>query len=677
MALDVGSIVAGYRIEAVLGEGGMGTVYRAAHPSLPRSVALKILHSDRLPSDHFRVRFLREAELAARLDHPHIVSVYDRGETEDGLLWIAMQYVAGSDADRETLRGRMTPVRTVAIVSAVADALDYAHRQGLLHRDVKPANFLLAENDERIFLADFGIARAADEDVHLTQTGMVMASLAYAAPESLTGEKVDHRADIYALGCSMYRMLTGKTPFAGDGGGAAAVTTGHLSLPPPRATDRLPHLPQAIDAVIAKAMAKDPRQRYQTARELAADASAALDDTTMVIKTRPVPPNPAGAGWPSRPTPTGPPAPTDPPYYSPPEVAYPSGWHTAQNHAHTQAAPAPGQPAGSIQPKGAGLGGRNRKRMLIGAAVAVIVVVAAAAAGVWAMNREPGAPAYSAQTFSHVHGSTEIAARPQAVAAIGPGDADAVLSLGIQPVVIGSPTSSLPGWEQSAVTGDPVVLTGFTDTAAVAAAQPDVIIATGDIDNSTYSKLEDIAPTITRPTDSTERWTWQDQLTWIGKILGYDDKAKELIDQARSRQDDVKNQNPAFSGKSIAAVINSDQGVEEVLTPSTAADYLEAIGFRYLQNLSAEATDTGDTRPMPDPAGVYNMESDVLVVIRTDRSASGGGFAGLPAPFLGYQGKMVIVDDPDTIAALTGPGGYLANQHLGDVLVPELARQLQ
>ena len=214
MALDVGSVVGGYRIEAVLGRGGMGTVFRAAHPTLPRSDALKVLSSDLTADSHFRERFLREADLAATLDHPHIVSVYNRGETPDGHLWIAMQYVAGSDAYHELKAGRMTPARALRITAAVADALDYAHQHGLLHRDVKPANFLLAANDQRIFLADFGIAKRNDDAAGLTQTGMVLASIAYAAPETLIGEAADHRADIYALGCSLYTMLTGQTPFA-------------------------------------------------------------------------------------------------------------------------------------------------------------------------------------------------------------------------------------------------------------------------------------------------------------------------------------------------------------------------------------------------------------------------------------------------------------------------------
>ncbi|KUI44407.1 serine/threonine protein kinase [Mycobacterium sp. IS-1590] len=675
MALGVGSVVAGYRIEAVLGRGGMGTVYRAAHPTLPRSDALKVLSSDLSLDKHFRNRFLREADLAATLDHPHIVSVYNRGETPDGHLWIAMQYVDGSDAHRELKAGRMTPARALRITAAVADALDYAHQRGLLHRDVKPANFLLAANDKRIFLADFGIAKRSDEAAGLTQTGMVMASIAYAAPETLTGEPADHRADIYALGCSLYTMLTGQTPFARPGADVGATVAGHLSAPPPRVTDRIPHAPPAIDAVIAKAMAKNPNHRYQSATDLAAAAAAALDDTTVQLRATPAPARPPAEWSPPLPTagqPTGPPpaylAPGGPPRASD-AITYPSGW------APPQSPP----PAVTAQPGSIGIGrfGRRRKRALIAAGVAVLVVVASVA-GVMLWDRGPDEPAYQAQTFTHQYGATELTARPQRVAAVSPGDGDAVLSLGVQPVVIGSSTSVLPSWEKSALTGDPTVLTGFTNTAAVADAQPDAIIATGPIDQATYDKLAAIAPTVTRPKDQApEQWTWQNRLTWIGEILGYETKAKELISDVRSQQDDLKNQNPSWIGKSVAAVINSDTGVSEILTPSTAADYLEALGLRYSQELVRAGTDTGDTRPMPDPTGVYRIETDVLVVIRTDSRAGGGGFDGLPRPFLGYQGKMVVVDEADKIAALTGAGGYLASRYLDANFAPGLSREVR
>lgn len=254
MPLSEGTVIGGYTIESVLGAGGMGTVYRARHPSLPRSDAIKVLSAEMSQDPMFRARFMREADMAATLDHPNIVAVYNRGET-NGQLWIAMQYVAGSDADRETTRGRMTPRRAVHIVGEVAKALDYAHRRNILHRDVKPANFLISgadEGEERVFLADFGIARAVDEAVGLTQTGTVMASVAYAAPEALEGLHIDHRTDIYALGCALYRLLTGATPFS-KSGGLSAVATAHLIQPPPRVTDRIPELPGALNDVIARA----------------------------------------------------------------------------------------------------------------------------------------------------------------------------------------------------------------------------------------------------------------------------------------------------------------------------------------------------------------------------------------------------------------------------------------
>jgi serine/threonine protein kinase len=241
MALSVGTVVAGYTIEAVLGSGGMGTVYRAAHPSLPRSDALKILSEEFSRDDEIRSRFQREADLAATLSHPNIVTVYNRGETDDGRLWIAMHYVAGADADQQLHDGLMTPPRAVRIIGDVATALDYAHRRLILHRDVKPANFLLDADDDRVFLADFGIARAIDDAAGLTRTGNVMASIAYTAPESLKAIPVDHRADIYSLGCALYHLLTGKTPFfRAQTGGMAGVAAAHLFDPPPKVTDLAP-----------------------------------------------------------------------------------------------------------------------------------------------------------------------------------------------------------------------------------------------------------------------------------------------------------------------------------------------------------------------------------------------------------------------------------------------------
>ncbi len=275
--LRVGSFIAGYRVERLLGTGGMGAVYLVANPELPRREALKLLSAELSRDAGFRARFVREAQVAARLEHPNIVSIYRRGETPDGQLWIAMQFVDGIDADAALARGQVSPQRAIHIVGEVGKALDYAHRHNVIHRDVKPANFLLSGpigGEERVLLGDFGIARALD-DASVTGTGTVLATLAYAAPEVIASQPVDGRADIYSLGCALFKMLTGKAPFA-EAQGAAAVMMAHLMQPPPRVSEKADWLPSALDAVIATAMAKDPAQRFASGAQLAAAANEAL-----------------------------------------------------------------------------------------------------------------------------------------------------------------------------------------------------------------------------------------------------------------------------------------------------------------------------------------------------------------------------------------------------------------
>lgn len=278
--LSPGSIFAGYQIERILGGGGMGTVYLARNPDLPRSEALKVLNPELSSDVDFRARFIREAEVAAALDHPNIVSIHQRGEFE-GQLWIAMQYVDGTDANAALKAGTMTPARAVHIVGEVAKALDYAHQRGVVHRDIKPANFLLSGPigpEERVLLGDFGIARALD-DAGLTITGSVTATVAYAAPEVLAGQPFDGRADLYSLACTLFRLLTGRAPYPTTNG-SAAVVAAHLHAPPPRVTDVVPGLSPQLDQVIATAMAKDPTLRFTSARALADAAAAALNEHT-------------------------------------------------------------------------------------------------------------------------------------------------------------------------------------------------------------------------------------------------------------------------------------------------------------------------------------------------------------------------------------------------------------
>lgn len=271
MPLAAGDTFAGYTIVRLLGAGGMGEVYLAQHPRLPRQDALKILPATVSADSEYRQRFNREADIAATLWHPHIVGVHDRGEY-DGQIWISMDYVEGTDAahllaDRH---GDGMPAQQVAdIVTAVAEALDYAHERHLLHRDVKPANILLARpgsKDQRILLADFGIARWDDDISGLTATNMTVGTVSYAAPEQLMARDLDGRADQYALAATAFHLLTGKPPFAHSN--PAVVISAHLSAEPPTVAGHRPDLSGA-DPVLAKALAKDPADRFERCTDFA------------------------------------------------------------------------------------------------------------------------------------------------------------------------------------------------------------------------------------------------------------------------------------------------------------------------------------------------------------------------------------------------------------------------
>ncbi len=275
--LPEGAVFAGYTIVRRLGAGGMGEVYLAQHPRLPRRDAVKILPGELTENLEFRQRFNREADLAASLYNEHIVGIHDRGEYE-GQLWISMDYVEGTDA-AQLLRqypSGMPKADVVEIISAVADALDYAHSRGLLHRDVKPANILLSDATprRRILLADFGIARELGEISGLTATNMMMGTTAYCAPEQLQGLDLDGRADQYALACTAYNLLTGSAPFHGSN--PAVVITQHLSAPPPKISERRPELAD-LDGALAKALAKSPADRYPTCTDFAAALGSQLN----------------------------------------------------------------------------------------------------------------------------------------------------------------------------------------------------------------------------------------------------------------------------------------------------------------------------------------------------------------------------------------------------------------
>jgi hypothetical protein len=272
--IAAGDVVAGYELGELVGRGGMGEVYRALDTRLERPVALKLLVEQFTDDESFRERLLRESRLAASLDHPNVVPIYEAGEA-DGRLFIAMRFVDGTDM-KALLRNedRIAPARAVAIAAQVADALDAAHAKGLVHRDVKPSNVLLDQQGgrEHAYLADFGLTQSVSD--RRPTDGQLLGTVDYVAPEQIRGDEVDGRADVYALGCLLFETLTGTLPFLGASD--VAVVYAHLEERPPRASERNPELPAALDDVLARAMAKEPADRHPTCRELVEETRAAL-----------------------------------------------------------------------------------------------------------------------------------------------------------------------------------------------------------------------------------------------------------------------------------------------------------------------------------------------------------------------------------------------------------------
>ena len=281
--LRVGTELAGYRIESLLGLGGMSVVYVAEDFRLKRKVALKLLASSLAEDESFRDRFLRESELAASIDHPNIVPIYEAGTT-DGLLFIAMRYVEGRDLKERLQSGRLDSTDATGIVAQVASALDAAHARGLVHRDVKPSNVLLdigarPDGSDHVYLADFGITKRVSEEPGIGDDGHLLGTIDYLAPEQITGEELDGRTDVYSLGCLLYECLVGQPPFRRDS--EIAVVFAHLEAETPPLSEQRPELPAALDAVMARALAKEPEDRYSTCRELArATLQVAVDEAS-------------------------------------------------------------------------------------------------------------------------------------------------------------------------------------------------------------------------------------------------------------------------------------------------------------------------------------------------------------------------------------------------------------
>ncbi|MFL5796635.1 MAG: protein kinase domain-containing protein [Actinomycetota bacterium] len=263
---QIGRQLGHYRIVDVVGRGGMGIVYLAEQAQLERRVALKIVAEELGADAGFRARFIREAQLAASLEHPNIIPIYDAGE-EGETLYLAMRYVRGSDLSARIAEGPLAAERAVELLRPIADALDVAHAAGLIHRDIKPANILIAGGPrEQVFLTDFGLAKRMDSASRITVTGMVVGTLSYLAPEQLRGERLDGRADQYALGCVVFEALTGNPPFTGEI--EAHIMFAHLTEPPPAPSATRPEIPPGVDAAVQRAMAKNPADRFASCSDL-------------------------------------------------------------------------------------------------------------------------------------------------------------------------------------------------------------------------------------------------------------------------------------------------------------------------------------------------------------------------------------------------------------------------
>ena len=285
--LSEGDEFAGYRIEQRLGRGGMGVLYLALEPGLERRVALKLIAPEAAADEVFARRFAEESKIAASIEHPNVVPIYAAGE-EAGVPYIAMRYVAGADLAKRLVReGRLDPVEAVEIVAQVGNGLDAIHAAGLVHRDVKPANVLLSGADAvHAYITDFGVARNVSTESGLTQTGRFVGTLDYVAPEQISGGEIDARVDVYALGCLLFKLLTGEVPFPRDG--EAARLYAHLNDPPPAPSLYVPEVSMALDDVVIRAMSKSPEDRYPSAGDLGRAAQAALHGEQPAIPERTV-----------------------------------------------------------------------------------------------------------------------------------------------------------------------------------------------------------------------------------------------------------------------------------------------------------------------------------------------------------------------------------------------------
>src|SRR5437588_1554358 len=456
-SLGPGSTFAGCRLEAVAGRGGMGVVYRGTQLVLGRPVAVKAIAPELAEDPSYRERFKRESQLAASIDHPHVIPVYEAGEW-DGMLYLIMRWVEGTDL-RAMLSssGGLPPARAVRLLRPVASALGAAHQRGLVHRDIKPGNVLIApcddEREEDVYLTDFGIARRSASQSGMTSTGMLVGTVDYMAPERISGGKGDAASDIYSFGCMLFEALSGQLPF--DRPTNVAKVFAHVNDPVPSVRTIAQEVPERLDQIVRQAMAKRPEERFSSAGALTRALGEALDelDARERIKAEPTVLDEPGAREPPTAGPTvlsG--AASEPTVHHPavPDVAtVPESAPTVPEPAPTAPTPAPGSMAVTSLV-------RRRKRRALGAASVVALVaiaVAVALASTGGGGRSGSQPSASASAAARIPPSREI--RSISSALTGP-----------QTIALGS----TPGGVSIAPAGD--VWVSLPDTGALVRVAP-------------------------------------------------------------------------------------------------------------------------------------------------------------------------------------------------------------
>jgi YVTN family beta-propeller protein len=515
--MQTGTVLGAYRIDGVAGQGGMGVVYRATQLGLDRLVALKVIAAEFAGNVDFRNRFKSEAQLAASIDHPNVVPIYETGEA-DGVLYLAMRYVEGTDLRSLVDESQgLAAERAVRIIWQVAGALDAAHRRGLVHRDVKPPNVLIApEGEEHAYLTDFGLTKHAAASGGFTRTGVFVGTPDFAAPEQIRGEHADARADVYALGAVLFHALTGRTPFPRDS--ELAKMYAHLNDPAPAASPLAPGVPAALDGVIGTAMAKDPDERFQSAGDMARAAWAALQGQIAPAQVGSVA---TGEAAQQEPMARDTPAPRTPPPGStagntPPPAPPPS-----------RAAAAPSGPAGWP---------RRRRIMLLVALPCLLVLAlgtaALGAAGVLGGDDDPREPAPTATAKATATPTPDGPAEVVATVQVGDGP-DGISADGKNVFVTHAREGTIGriDADQDAMVGDPVPVGNSPDQVAGAKGTLWVV----DADGNELTRLESdpaLQATATIPIgNDAQGISLGPQLVWVANT---GDDTVQRIDRAQA-----------------------------------------------------------------------------------------------------------------------------------------------